>query len=72
MTVYLVRLDMLNALEKLKQGAFGEAEDAKVKRRDGIWFVAERIAGQTIPSPLDSYLMIYKECKLGDNHGRYI
>jgi hypothetical protein len=63
---------MLKTLVKLGQEAYGEAENNKVERMDSIWFAAEGIAGQIIPSPLDSYLMIYKECKLGDNHGRYI
>lgn len=58
------------SLEKHSQGAFEKAERG-VKTMDGIWFVAEGKAGQIIPSSLEFYLMIYKECKLGDNHRRY-
>lgn len=58
------------SLEGQSQGAFEKAERG-VKNMDDIWFVAERKAGQIIPSSLEFYLMIYKECKLGDNHRRY-
>lgn len=58
------------SLEKHSQGTFEKAERG-VKNMDDIWFVAEGKAGQIIPSSLEFYLMIYKECKLGDNHRRY-
>lgn len=68
MTMYSAHSHMF--LEKHSQGTFEKAE-CGVKNMDDIWFVAEGKAGQIIPSSLEFYLMIYKECKLGDNHRRY-